>query len=457
MDRVLDFFDMEVPIVAIKSYINGQDADSPPGPTLAAGTTASFTYQVSNTGSAVLENVVVMDDNGTPGNLADDFSPAYTSGDGNGNSLLDVGETWLFTATPTLAAGQRNHLSTVTAEDSLSQVVEDADPISYFGSAPGIHIKTYVEGDDADSPPGPMLDVGTTATFVYFLTNTGNVPLSNVIVVDDNGTPGNPADDFNATYGSGDTSLDGMLGLAENWVFFAQRPVTAGQHTSLGTALGEDSISQIAGDSDPTNYFGAAPDNNADFNANGVVDAADYAIWRKHNGTSVPAGTLGDADGNGEVNDLDYDSWVAQFGTSPGSGGGPAAASEPASEPQIAEAPLSQSIGIEAAVEASSIGRASSVEDEVFGSLATRPRELDVSRRRLDKLPARVARETAHSDWQGLLLMLAERKATREVLAEGERWMDSSDERESFLDEFEPDHRRLGPRLLGKLSTVRIR
>lgn len=67
-------------------------------------------------------------------------------------------------------------------------------------------------------------------------------------------------------------------------------------------------------------FFGLAviPTANADFNNDGIVDAADYVIWRKYNGTSVPPGTLGDADGNGQVDNADYQIWRGQFGTSPG-------------------------------------------------------------------------------------------------------------------------------------------
>ena len=44
-------------------------------------------------------------------------------------------------------------------------------------------MNTFVDGQDADSAPGPTLNVGENATFVYIVTNTGNVPLSNVTVV----------------------------------------------------------------------------------------------------------------------------------------------------------------------------------------------------------------------------------------------------------------------------------
>ena len=32
-------------------------------------------------------------------------------------------------------------------------------------------------GPDTDTPPGPHVPVGSTVTFTYVVTNTGNVPL----------------------------------------------------------------------------------------------------------------------------------------------------------------------------------------------------------------------------------------------------------------------------------------
>ena len=58
----------------------------------------------------------------------------------------------------------------------------------------------FVNGQDADSPTGPHVAAGSTVTFTYVVTNTGNVPVSDVVVSDDNGTPANPADDFNPSF-----------------------------------------------------------------------------------------------------------------------------------------------------------------------------------------------------------------------------------------------------------------
>jgi hypothetical protein len=57
-----------------------------------------------------------------------------------------------------------------------------------------------------------------------------------------------------------------------------------------------------------------------DYNANNVVDAGDYVLWRKYSGQSV---TLPNDSTPGTVTAADYDVWRAHFGqTSSGSGSG---------------------------------------------------------------------------------------------------------------------------------------
>jgi hypothetical protein len=54
----------------------------------------------------------------------------------------------------------------------------------------------------------------------------------------------------------------------------------------------------------------------ADFNADGSVDAGDYAIWQQHFGSNVAAGADGDANGDGYVDATDYTVWRDQLGQS---------------------------------------------------------------------------------------------------------------------------------------------
>jgi GH25 family lysozyme M1 (1,4-beta-N-acetylmuramidase) len=53
---------------------------------------------------------------------------------------------------------------------------------------------------------------------------------------------------------------------------------------------------------------------NGDYNNSGVVDAADYAVWRDTMGQSVNPGTSSDGNSNGIIDAGDYDIWKANFG-----------------------------------------------------------------------------------------------------------------------------------------------
>ena len=58
-----------------------------------------------------------------------------------------------------------------------------------------------------------------------------------------------------------------------------------------------------------------------DYNGNGIVDAADYGLWRNAQGQSVAAGTGADGSRNGTVDPEDYTVWRTHFGQSASGGG----------------------------------------------------------------------------------------------------------------------------------------
>ena len=63
-----------------------------------------------------------------------------------------------------------------------------------------------------------------------------------------------------------------------------------------------------------------------DYNGDGIVDAADYTVWRDTFGATVTANSGADGDGDGMIDDGDYQAWIDHFGeTSPGSGAGASA------------------------------------------------------------------------------------------------------------------------------------
>lgn len=75
-----------------------QDAQYPPGLPVALGGPVVLTYLISNPGTTSLQIVSILDDNATPLDPSDDFTPVYVGGDTNHNQLLDPGEVWLYTA-----------------------------------------------------------------------------------------------------------------------------------------------------------------------------------------------------------------------------------------------------------------------------------------------------------------------------------------------------------------------
>ena len=69
-----------------------------------------------------------------------------------------------------------------------------------------------------------------------------------------------------------------------------------------------------------------------DYNGNGVVDAADYTLWRDNLGAPTEASINNNGDGGG-VTASDYTYWKTRFGNTSGAGAGSvsAAVPEPAS------------------------------------------------------------------------------------------------------------------------------
>ena len=71
-----------------------------------------------------------------------------------------------------------------------------------------------------------------------------------------------------------------------------------------------------------------------DYNHNGVVDAADYALWRNTRGQSVTAGSGADGNGDGLITQADYDLWRAHFGQTAAGSGSALAASKISAVPE---------------------------------------------------------------------------------------------------------------------------
>jgi hypothetical protein len=90
------------------------------------------------------------------------------------------------------------------------------------------------------------------------------------------------------------------------------------ESTDVVTILDARTISIDLEAGNPGDYFRVITAPNGDYNHNGIVDAADFTVWRDTLGSSASLG----ADGNnsGVVDEGDYAVWRASFGSRVGNG-----------------------------------------------------------------------------------------------------------------------------------------
>ena len=226
--------------IDIEKSTNGEDADTPSGPAVRVGDSVTWTYVVTNPGDTSLADVVVTDDQGVV--------PMYVDGDTNGDDLLDPDETWTYEATDVVVAGQYANTGEVTATDLFETSIQATDPSHYIGYGSGIDVEKATNGNDADATPGVDVPVGGTVKWTYVVTNTGDVPLSDITLVDDRGEV--------AVFIDGDANGDGLLDPDEIWTFEAKGIATEGQYMNLATVTGTDPAGGVVTDEDPSHYNG---------------------------------------------------------------------------------------------------------------------------------------------------------------------------------------------------------
>jgi hypothetical protein len=229
--------------IDIEKHTNGEDADTGPGPSIPMGGNVTWTYNVTNTGDFDLDPVVVVDDNGTPGNMSDDFNPTYIGGD-DGDGKLNPLETWYYSHNGTATVGLYANVATVTGKPPVGANVSDSDPSHYTGLGPDIDIEKHTNGQDADSAPGPYITIGSTVTWTYIVKNTGGVNLTNVVVTDDK---------------LGPIGTIPSLPVDAEQTLYAYGTAAAGQYANVAAVTGKPPVGANVSDSDPSHYFGRTP------------------------------------------------------------------------------------------------------------------------------------------------------------------------------------------------------
>ena len=226
------------------------------------GDIINYTYSVTNTGNVALDNVVVVDDKVTV--VADDGdSDGFNDGDLDEDGLLDVNETWTYSASYTAtqadidSAGDGDGFihNTVTANGDAA-VSGEAAPEASDSEAVEVcqnpHITVAkdatVDGDCADT-------AGELVNYSISVTNDGNVTLDTVVVTDTLADSGSvQAVDLDSSgFNDGDLDEDGNLDVGETWLYTAYHTVTqdeidaGGNYDSSDPADGtNDSLRNVA-------------------------------------------------------------------------------------------------------------------------------------------------------------------------------------------------------------------
>lgn len=251
-----------VPGIHLEKFTNGQDADSAPGPFVAVGEPVTWTYVVSNTGNVDLTAVTVTDDNGTPSDPSDDYSCPIgylAAGEADGTTCSQTGAA---------AAGQYENVA-LAAGDYAGSPVTGGDLSHYYGASTSVELGKQTNGIDADSPPGPAVPVGDAVEWTYTVTNTSNVSLTNLSVIDDQ---------------QGAVCTIQQLDPGEVTACAANGFAVAGQYANIGTVAGTpgNGLPDVTAD-DPSHYFGTATSIRLQKQTNGH-DADDPP------GPTIPAG-----------------------------------------------------------------------------------------------------------------------------------------------------------------------
>lgn len=208
------------PEIVIEKATNGVDADSPPGLYVRPGDPITWTYRITNTGPISLTGISVTDS-------VAGVTPVYVSGDVGNDGVLEVGESWLYQAAGVAVGGPYANVGTVNAGAANGDTASDTDPSHYFGAVPGLSL-----GKSAQ--PTVILS-GEAVTYTVTVTNTGNAPLGNLSVLDDQCllTPVTQSG-----LNVGDVNQNGNFDPGEVWRYTCTVPVSVDTlNTAVATAM----------------------------------------------------------------------------------------------------------------------------------------------------------------------------------------------------------------------------
>lgn len=187
------------PLIDVVKVANPLSLPGGPGP-------VAYTYTLRNVGTVPVTNITMTEDSCNP--------VTYIAGDTNGDSKLDLRETWTYRCSTTLA---ETHTNTIVATGfangiSTSDIATATVIVGLPVAPPLIHVtkipSTFI-----------LLAGGGPVTYTETITNPGTVALANIHIADNKCSPVN--------YLSGDINGNAKLDPNEAWVYTCQTRLSA--------------------------------------------------------------------------------------------------------------------------------------------------------------------------------------------------------------------------------------
>ena len=293
------------PGIDIEKHTNGQDADTPTGPSISVGDQVNWEYLVTNTGSIdfLQANISVIDSDAGVDPVLDAASDIGSDG------VLSVGETWRYTATGAATEGQYMNTGTVQVANGPS----DSDDSHYTGVDVGdleiIDFKVNDGGDqrsniemlmvtfNCDANIAELIQSGQINNAVQLVNTSSNLviglspsrfiydPATATLMIDVSGIDNHLSILADGTY---ELRFDSaLLAAADDPDKTLAQDEAFGFFQKFGDFDGDDDVDSMDrcfmfnefGNTD----LGTKSLRAFDVNADGKVDLLDYRVWRDQN------------------------------------------------------------------------------------------------------------------------------------------------------------------------------
>jgi uncharacterized repeat protein (TIGR01451 family) len=165
--------DNDVASFSIAKGVNASAISSP--------VTLTYTITIANTGNIPLTAPVITDALTQGSSLALTTGPNLTSGDAAPLGTLNVGETWVYTATYNVTQGNINTGTTISNTATFDTA--ETPPSTSAAATTSITVTPGMTVVKSANTGGPVA-AGNIITYTFRVRNTGNVTLSNVNVGD---------------------------------------------------------------------------------------------------------------------------------------------------------------------------------------------------------------------------------------------------------------------------------